>query len=181
LPSPPAAATQPVPRHPRSGRRQAPDHRLPVIRGREQLRRADAGRGAGNRAASNATLKVVDADSNPQTQYAQLQDAIHSGQYQGTIVQPIVGTGLISLIRRAIAKGLKAVNMDQIPGPDLSTGKPQVPVLSANVTFVPTEIGTKLGNLVVQACRSHSLSPCKAGDLYTIKGSALDVAITGRS
>lgn len=128
---------------------------------------------------NNATLKVFDANNSPQTQFSQLQDAINSGQYQGIIVQPIFGTGLTSLVKQAIGKGIKVVNMDQILGPDLSTDKPQVPGLSANVTFVPTEIGTKLGNLVVQACQAHNLNPCKVGYLYDIKASALDVAIHG--
>jgi ribose transport system substrate-binding protein len=128
---------------------------------------------------SNATLKVFDANNSPQTQFSQLQDAINSGQYQGIIVQPIFGTGLVGLVKQAIAKGIKVVNMDQILGPNLSTDQPQVPGLSANVTFVPTEIGTKLGNLVVQACKSANLNPCKVGYLYDIKASALDVAIHG--
>ena len=128
---------------------------------------------------NNATLKVFDANNSPQTQYSQLQDAINSGQYQGIIVQPIFGTGLTGLVKQAIGKGIKVVNMDQILGPNLSTDQPQVPGLSANVTFVPTEIGTKLGNLVVQACKAKNLSPCQVGDLYDIKASALDVAIHG--
>jgi ribose transport system substrate-binding protein len=128
---------------------------------------------------NGATMKVFDANNSPQTQYSQLQDVINSGQYNGIILQPIFGTGLISLVKQAIAKGIKVVNMDQILGPNLSTDKPQVPGLSANVTFVPTEIGTKLGNLVVQACKAKKLSPCKVGYLYDIKASALDVAISG--
>jgi ribose transport system substrate-binding protein len=128
---------------------------------------------------NHATLKVFDANNNPQTQYSQLQDAINSGQYQGIIVQPIFGTGLTGLVKQAIGKGIKVVNMDQILGPNLSTDKPQVAGLSANVTFVPTEIGTKLGNLVVQACKASNLNPCKVGYLYDIKASALDVAIHG--
>ena len=44
---------------------------------------------------------------------------------------------------------------------------------------MPTEIGTKLGKLVVQACKAHNLNPCKVGYLYDIKASALDVAIHG--
>ena len=128
---------------------------------------------------NHATLKVFDANNNPQTQYSQLQDAINSGQYQGIIVQPIFGTGLTGLVKQAIGKGIKVVNMDQILGPNLSTDKPQVAGLSANVTFVPTEIGTKLGNLVVQACKASNLSQCKVGYLYDIKASALDVAIHG--
>ena len=128
---------------------------------------------------NNATLKVFDANNSPQTQYAQLQDAINSGQYDGIIIQPIFGTGLVSLVQQAIGKGIKVVDMDQILGRDLSTDKPQVPGLSANVTFVPTEIGTKLGTLVVQACQASNLSPCQVGYLYDIKASALDVAIHG--
>ena len=127
----------------------------------------------------NATVKVFDANNSPQTQYSQLQDVINSGQYSGIIVQPIFGTGLLSLVRQAISKGFKVVNMDQILGPDLSTDQPQVSGLSANVTFVPTDIGTKLGQLVVQACQAKNLSPCDVGYLYDIKASALDVAISG--
>jgi ribose transport system substrate-binding protein len=127
----------------------------------------------------NATVKVFDANNSPQTQYSQLQDVINSGQYSGIIVQPIFGTGLLSLVKQAISKGIKVVNMDQILGPDLSTDQPQVSGLSANVTFVPTDIGTKLGQLVVQACQAKNLSPCDVGYLYDIKASALDVAISG--
>jgi ribose transport system substrate-binding protein len=94
-------------------------------------------------------------------------------------VQPIFGTGLTSLVSQAIAKGIKVVNMDQILGPNLGTDQPQVQGLSANVAFVPTDIGTKLGQQVVAACASKSLSPCKVGYLYDIKASALDVAING--
>ena len=36
-----------------------------------------------------ATLKVFDANNNPQTQYDQLQTVINSGQYNGMITQPI--------------------------------------------------------------------------------------------
>jgi ribose transport system substrate-binding protein len=128
---------------------------------------------------NHATMKVFDANNSPQTQYSQLQDVINSGQYNGIIVQPIFGTGLVSLVKQAIAKGIKVVNMDQILGPNLSTDAPQVPGLSANVTFVPTDIGTKLGDLVVQACKAKKLSPCNVGYLYDIKASALDVAIHG--
>jgi len=128
---------------------------------------------------NNATMKVFDADNSPQTQYSQLQDVITSGQYNGIIVQPIFGTGLIALVKQAIAKGIKVVNMDQILGSSLNTAAPQVAGLSANVTFVPTTIGTQLGQQVIAACASKKLSPCKVGYLYDIKASSLDTAIYG--
>jgi ribose transport system substrate-binding protein len=125
----------------------------------------------------NAKLTVFDANNDPKAQYSQLQNVISSGTYQAVILQPIFGTGLTDLVSQAIAKGIKVVNIDQILGPDLSTAQPQVTGLSANVTFIPTDMGTKLGKLTVQACASKNLNPCKVGYLYDIKASSLDVAI----
>jgi ribose transport system substrate-binding protein len=125
--------------------------------------------------AGGAKITVFDANNSPNTQLSQLQTATSSGQYQAIIVQPIFGTGLISAVKQAISKGIKVVNMDQELGPNLSTSAPQVPGLSGNVVFVPTNIGTKLGQLVVKACASKN--PCNVGYLYDIKASALDVAI----
>ena len=62
---------------------------------------------------NHATMKVFDANNSPQTQYAQLQDVISSGQYNGIILQPIFGTGLTGLVKQAISKGIKVVNMDR--------------------------------------------------------------------
>ena len=128
-------------------------------------------------AAQNASVTVFDANNSPTTQYSQLQDAITSGGYQGIITQPIESTNLIPLVKQAISKGIKVVNIDQILGPSLSTFQKQVPGLSGNVTFVPTELGNKFGALVVQACKANNLNPCNVGYLYDIKASALDVAL----
>jgi ribose transport system substrate-binding protein len=114
---------------------------------------------------NSSTIKVFDANNDPKKQFAQLQTATSSGDYDAIIVQD------------AITAGKKVVNMDQILGKDLSTDQPQVDGLSGNVVFVPTEIGTKLGKLVTQACQAQSLDPCKVGYLFDIKASALDVAI----
>jgi ribose transport system substrate-binding protein len=126
---------------------------------------------------NNAEITVFDANNDPKKQFAQLQNAASSGRFDVIITQPIFGTGLIAGVEDAIEQGVKVVNMDQILGEDMSTSEPQVEGLSANVTFVPTEIGRKLGELVVDACASKQLDPCKVGYLFDIKASALDVAI----
>jgi ribose transport system substrate-binding protein len=131
----------------------------------------------GAAAAANAKLTVFDANNDPKAQFSQFQNAIASGKYQGIIVQPIFGTALTGLTSQAIAKGIKVVNIDQILGPNLSTSAPQVKGLSANVTFVPSLMGTQLGKLTVQACASKHLNPCNVGYLYDIKASSLDGAI----
>jgi ribose transport system substrate-binding protein len=127
--------------------------------------------------ANNATLQVFDANNDPKKQFAQLQTAASSGRFDGIIVQPIFGTGLITGVQDAISRDIEVVNLDQILGKNMSTNRPQVEGLSGNVVFVPTDIGTKLGKLVVQACRENDKDPCNVGYLYSIKASALDVAI----
>ena len=126
---------------------------------------------------NNAKVTVFDANNDAKTQFSQFQNAITSGKYQGIITQPILGTGLTSLVSQATAKGIKVVNIDQVMGSDYSTGDVQVPGLSANVIMVPTVIGTKMGQQVVEACASKNLNPCNVGYLYDIKASTLDVAI----
>jgi ribose transport system substrate-binding protein len=127
--------------------------------------------------ASGVKVTVFDAGNDPQAQYKQLQNVISSGKYQGIITQPIFGAGLAPLVAKAIAKGIKVVNIDQILGANFTTDKPQVKGLSANVTFLPSKIGTQLGQQTIAACASKSLNPCKVGYIYSIKASTLDVAI----
>ncbi|HXD61187.1 MAG TPA: sugar ABC transporter substrate-binding protein [Lacisediminihabitans sp.] len=126
---------------------------------------------------NNAKITVFDANNDPQAQFSQLQNVITSGKYDGIITQPIFGTGLVDLVTQAIDQGIKVVNINQILGPDFTTNKPQIKGLSANVTFVPTDIGKKIGEQVVAACASQKLDPCTVGYLYDIKASVLDVAI----
>jgi ribose transport system substrate-binding protein len=126
---------------------------------------------------NNASITVFDANNDPNKQFSQLQDALTSGGYDGVILQPIESTNLIPLAQQAISKHVGVANIDQILGPKLDTVAKQVPGQNVNVTFVPTDIGTKLGQLVVKACAAHNLNPCNIGYLYDIKASALDVAI----
>ena len=126
---------------------------------------------------NNTKLTVFDANNDPNKQFSQLQNVITQGGYDGVILQPIESTNLITPAQDAISKKVKVANIDQILGPKLDTVEKQVEGQSVNVTFVPTDIGTKLGKLVVQACSQNNLSPCKVGYLYDIKASALDVAI----
>lgn len=128
-------------------------------------------------AADNVSVTVFDANNNPATQYTQLQDVITSGRYQGIITQPIVSTNLIPLVKKAIRKGIKVVNIDQILGASYATDRSQVAGLSANVVFLPTRIGTQLGDQVITACGTRKLNPCNVAYMYNIKGSTLDTAI----
>jgi len=128
-------------------------------------------------AARNARLTVFDANNDPAAQAAQLQDAVASGRFDGIIVQPIFGAGLVTGVEAAIAAGIAVGNLDQILGADMTTSEAQVAGLSANVVFIPSEIGRKLGELTVQACAEAGVDPCKVGYIFAFKGFALDNAI----
>ena len=127
--------------------------------------------------ANGAKVTVFDAGNDPKVQYSQLQNVISSGKYQGVITQPIFGAGLAPLVAKAIAAKIKVVNIDQILGADYTTDKSQVKGLSANVVFFPSKIGTQLGQQVIAACKSKSITDCKVGYIYSIKASTLDIAI----
>jgi ribose transport system substrate-binding protein len=127
--------------------------------------------------ANNVELTIFDANNDPNTHLAQLQDAIASGQYDGIITQPIYGPGLMDGVAQAIEAGIKVVNVDQILGDDFSTNDVQVEGLSANVSQRPADMGQKLGEQTVEACASKNLDPCEVAYLYNIKASALDEAM----
>jgi ribose transport system substrate-binding protein len=91
-----------------------------------------------------AKLTVFDGDFSPATQYSALQDIITSGKYNGIITQPVVNTNLIPLVKKAIHKGIKVVDIDQTLGTSYATDAVQVKGLSANVVFVPSTIGKQL-------------------------------------
>lgn len=128
-------------------------------------------------ASLGAKITVFDAGNDPAKQYSQMQNAIATGKYKGIITQPIFGTALIPLVKKAIAKHIRVVNIDQILGAKFTTARPQVKGLSANVTFLPSRIGKQLGEQVIAACASKNLNPCNVGYIYSIKGTTLDVAI----
>lgn len=97
-------------------------------------------------ASNNASLTVFDANNDPNKQFSQLQNAITAGGYDGVITQPIESTNLIPLVTQAIQNKIRVSNIDHFLGPKLDTFEKQVPGQAVNVTFVPTDIGTKLGN-----------------------------------
>lgn len=125
----------------------------------------------------NVSLTVFNAKTTPTNQYNQMQTAISSGEFQGIITQPIESTNLVPLVPQAIQHHIAVANMDQELGPKLTTSKPQVKGLAVNVVFVPTQIGKKLGRLVVRACKPFN--PCNVGYMWDIKDSSLDSAIHG--
>jgi ribose transport system substrate-binding protein len=128
-------------------------------------------------AAGNAKLTVFDANLDPAAQTKQLQDATASGKYDAIITQPLYGAGMVEDVKKAIAAGIAVGNIDQVLGSDMTTPKSQVDGLSANVAFVPSELGRKIGELVVAACADLKANPCNVGYIWSVKAAALDIAL----
>jgi len=126
---------------------------------------------------NNAELTVFDGNLDPSKQVSIIQDIIASGQYDGMITQPVFGPAIMDVVAEAIAAGITVVNIDQILGEDFTTGATQLDGLSANVVFVPSELGTKHGEQVVEACASQDLDPCNVAFLHDVKASAIGVAL----
>jgi ribose transport system substrate-binding protein len=126
-------------------------------------------------AAGNAKLTVFDGNLDPATQVKQLQDAIASGKYDGIVLQPVYGPALVTGVEDAIAAGIAVGNIDQILGTDNTTAESQIDGLMANVVFVPSELGRKIGELVVEACADSD--PCNVGYIYSVKVAALDTTL----
>ena len=102
-------------------------------------------------AAGNAKLTVFDANLDPAQQTKQLQDAVASGKYDAIITQPLYGPAWCGR-HAAIDAGIAIGNIDQILGTDNTTAESQIPGMMANVAFVPSTLGRKIGELVVAAC-----------------------------
>lgn len=126
---------------------------------------------------NNIELTVFDGNLDPNLQVTLIQDVIASGQYDGMITQPIYGPAIIDVTLQAIEAGITVVNIDQILGEDFTTGASQIEGLAANVVFVPSDLGTKLGEQVVEACASQNLDPCNVAFLHDVKASAIGVAL----
>lgn len=126
-------------------------------------------------AAGNANLTIFDANNDPGQQLKDLQDAMAAGTFDGIVVQPIYGAGLVTTVAEAIAQGIPVANLDQILGEDMTTSDAQVEGLSANVVFVPSEIGRKMGELTVAAC--GDADPCEVGYIDAFGQIPLDLSI----
>jgi ribose transport system substrate-binding protein len=126
--------------------------------------------------ANNVKVVVFDSQTSYATQVSQLQTVISSGQYQGVILQPVYGAALLPTVKKAIAKGIKVVNIDQILGTKYTTDQIQVKGLAGNVVFFPSKIGTQLATLTHQACAGKN--PCNIGLVHNYTGYEPDGAIT---
>lgn len=120
--------------------------------------------------------KFFDPNFDAQTQVSQIQNAITTGEYQAFIVQANDGNAVVPPIREAIEEGITVVGEFTPVGTRYDTIEPQVDGLIF-VGEPPTENGTTLGELGVEACKDVQPT-CEVAYLEGFKTLPLDNART---
>jgi ribose transport system substrate-binding protein len=109
-------------------------------------------------AAAGATATFFDGNFDASTQVSQIQNATVSHKYNVFVVQSNDGVAVVPAVSQAIAAGITVVAEYTPIGARNDTADPQIPGVISFVE-VPTDIGTALGQLAVQACAGTN--PCK--------------------
>jgi ribose transport system substrate-binding protein len=126
-------------------------------------------------AKENVEVEFFDPKFDAATQVSQIQNAITKGGFQAFIVQANDGNAVVPPIREAIEEGITVVGEFTPIGTKYDTIEPQVDGLIF-VGEPPTENGTALGELGVQAC--EGVDPCQVAYLEGFKALPLDNART---
>jgi ribose transport system substrate-binding protein len=126
--------------------------------------------------AGDANLTVL-VPEEPQAQAQAIREAAASGTYDAIVVQPPLGDGLTAAVREAVASGVPVANVDRVLGSDMASAAVQVPGLAANVVFLPSELGRKLGQVAIEACAASGHGPCQVGYLFSARDAGLGSAI----
>jgi ribose transport system substrate-binding protein len=102
-------------------------------------------------------VQVYDGGFSATKQYPQIQDAITSGKFDAFVIMPVSGSGIVPLLKTAVAKNIKLVCLLVPCGPSWTTLKPQVPGTYYVGTTYPDN-GRYLGQLTISACQGKN--PC---------------------
>lgn len=125
----------------------------------------------------NAKAEFFDPNFDAQKQASQIQDAVTSGRYDVFVVQANDGTAVMPAIEQAVAQDITVVIEFTPVGTQYDTAEPQV---DGTITLidVPTENGTLLGEMGLEACQELGADPCQVAYLEGFKSLPLDNART---
>ncbi|ODU06822.1 MAG: hypothetical protein ABS81_03190 [Pseudonocardia sp. SCN 72-86] len=123
-------------------------------------------------------VDVFDAAFDATKQYSQFQTAITSGAYDGILINPVDGSGVVPLVAQAKAANIGVAAWNQPIGSDFTTPRPTVDGVVAQAMLPLQRSGEITGELVKKACAEAKADPCNVASLYYKKGSTYDTAIT---
>lgn len=113
---------------------------------------------AAAKAAGNVEVEVFDGEFNAATQYAQVEDIIAGGRFDGIIVAPNDTVGIATALEEAVGAGLLVASVLFPVGPDLTVMTPQVEGLTTTVASNPVVGATAEAEEVVKFCAEKD--PC---------------------
>lgn len=125
----------------------------------------------------HAKVTVFDAAFDASTQYSQFQAVISSGKFQGVLIDPVDGAGIVSVVSQAAAAKILVGAWNQPIGSDYQTPDPTVKGVVTQAMFPVYNHGLVMGTLTKQACALAKANPCDVADLYFEKGSTYDTAV----
>lgn len=108
--------------------------------------------------AGNVEVEIFDGEFNAATQYAQVEDIIAGGRFDGIIVAPNDTVGIATALEEATGAGLLVASVLFPVGPDLTVMTPQVKGLTVTVASNPVTGATAQANEVIKFCEGKD--PC---------------------
>ena len=108
--------------------------------------------------AGNVEVEIFDGEFNPAKQYAQVEDIIAGGRFQGIVIAPNDTVGIATAVEEAVADKLLVASVLFPIGPELTTMTPQVNGLTTTVASDPTVGATAQAEEVVKFCKDKD--PC---------------------
>ncbi|WP_374626589.1 sugar ABC transporter substrate-binding protein [Devosia sp.] len=109
--------------------------------------------------AGNVEVEIFDGEFNAAVQYAQVEDIVAGGRFDGIIVAPNDTVGIATALEEATGAGLLVASVLFPVGPDLTVMTPQVKGLTTTVASNPVIGATAGAEEVVTFCEGKD--PCK--------------------
>ena len=114
----------------------------------------------------HVNVTLFDANSDPQAQIAQCQDALAQNKFDAFVLKAVAGPTMIQCAEDAIAAGIKVVAQGNALGPDPSSVELQVDGLSGSVIHSAKTNGEGLMELVDLACQAKGEPECEVIYLF---------------
>lgn len=109
-------------------------------------------------AAGDVQVEIFDGEFNAATQFAQVEDIVAGGRFNGIVVAPNDTVGIATALEEATSEGLLVASVLFPVGPELTTMTPQVPGLTTTVALNPVEGAAAEAEEVVKFCADKD--PC---------------------
>ena len=125
--------------------------------------------------ACGANLTLIDNGFDPAKQFANIQDAITTGNYDAFIIVTLDNAGIVPVVEDAIEAGIKVIATDTSIGPDLTTSDIQVDGVSGSILRPASLIAEDQAAIILEQCADKD--PCTVVWIPGALATAFDQAL----